>query len=105
MDLLVILECPSVQKREIQANTRKELRDFKVPKDIIVANPQDIEKYRDAWWTIYQPALEKGIVLYEIELEGLSGWSAEGRYPEGGKAEKDEWIDANIKKGIGSRVK
>lgn len=65
VDLLVIMNCTSEQKRQIQAAIRKELREFKVPKDIIVASPQDINKYKDAWWTVYHPALGEGKVLYE----------------------------------------
>ncbi len=65
VDLLVIMDCTREQKREIQAAIRKELREFKVPKDIIVANPEDISKYEDAWWMVYHPALEEGKVLYE----------------------------------------
>lgn len=65
VDLLVIMDCTHEQKQEIQAAIRKELREFKVPKDIIVANPEDINKYKDAWWTVYYPALEEGKVLYE----------------------------------------
>lgn len=65
VDLLVIMDCTREQKREIQAAIRKELREFKVPKDIIVANPEDINKYKDAWWMVYHPALEEGKVLYE----------------------------------------
>ncbi|GAF27388.1 predicted nucleotidyltransferases [Moorella thermoacetica Y72] len=65
VDLLVIMDCTREQKREIQAAIRKELREFKVPKDIVIASPEDINKYKDAWWTVYHPALEEGKVLYE----------------------------------------
>ncbi|HOB21310.1 MAG: nucleotidyltransferase domain-containing protein [Firmicutes bacterium] len=65
VDLLIVLECSNQQKRELQVAIRRELRDFKIPKDIIVTNQEELHKYKDAWWTIYQPALKEGVVLYE----------------------------------------
>lgn len=65
VDLMVILNCTRDKKRDMQVAIRKELRRFKVPKDIIVATPNDIEEYKDAWWTVYHPALKEGRVLYE----------------------------------------
>lgn len=65
VDLLVIMDCPREKRREMQAAIRKELREFKVPKDVIVASPEDVDKYKDAWWTVYCPALEEGVVVYE----------------------------------------
>ncbi|QGP91405.1 Nucleotidyltransferase domain protein [Neomoorella glycerini] len=65
VDLLIVLDCSREQKRAMQVAIRKELREFKVPKDIIVANLEDISKYKDAWWTVYHPALKEGLVLYE----------------------------------------
>ncbi len=64
-DFLVVMDCNHAQKRDLQVAIRKELRDFEIPKDVLVATPEDIEKYKEAWWTVYQPALEKGKVLYE----------------------------------------
>lgn len=65
VDFLVVMDCSREQKREIQVAIRKELREFRVPKDIVVATPEDIGRYKDAWWTVYQPALEQGKVIYE----------------------------------------
>ncbi len=65
VDFLIVMDCPREQKREVQVAIRRELREFKVPKDIVVANLDDINSYKDAWWTVYQPALEEGKVLYE----------------------------------------
>lgn len=65
LDFLVVMDCTQAQKRDLQVAIRKELRDIPIPKDILVATPEDIKKYREAWWTVYQPALEKGRVLYE----------------------------------------
>jgi len=65
LDFLVVMDCTQAQKRDLQVAIRKELRDILIPKDILVATPGDIEKYKEAWWTVYQPAMEKGKVLYE----------------------------------------
>ena len=64
VDLLVVLDCKRDKKRDMQVAIRKELRRFTVPKDIIVATPEDIEEYKDAWWTVYQHALTEGQVVY-----------------------------------------
>ncbi|AZK59114.1 hypothetical protein [Candidatus Desulforudis audaxviator] len=58
-----------IPTRDLQVAIRKELRDFEIPKDVLVATPEDIKKYKEAWLTVYQPALEKGKVLkvlYEL---------------------------------------
>lgn len=65
IDLLIVIRCRREQKRKLQVAIRRELRDFKVPKDIIVACPEDVRKYNEAWWTVYHPALHEGRVLYE----------------------------------------
>lgn len=65
VDILVIMDCAREQKRQMQVAIRKELREFKVPKDVIVANPNDIKKHKDSWWTVYHPALKEGVVMYE----------------------------------------
>jgi len=65
VDILVIMDCEQEQKRQLQVAIRKELRDFKVPKDIIVARPADIKKHKNSWWTVYHPALKEGVVIYE----------------------------------------
>jgi hypothetical protein len=44
---------------------RKELREFKVPKDVIAASLSDIIKHKGSWWTVYHPVLKEGVVMYE----------------------------------------
>ena len=73
LDFMVVIDCAQAQKRDLQVAIRKELRDIPVPKDILVATPDDIKKYEDAWWTVYQPAMEKGKVLYEQQGAGARG--------------------------------
>lgn len=34
------------------------------PVDLLVAHPQDLERYREAWMTVYPEALKEGKVLY-----------------------------------------
>ncbi|WP_105316904.1 nucleotidyltransferase domain-containing protein [Thermus tenuipuniceus] len=34
------------------------------PVDLVVAHPEDLEKYKDAWMTIYPKALREGKTLY-----------------------------------------
>jgi hypothetical protein len=43
---------------------RRRLIGIGIPKDIIVATPEDIERYKDTIGLIYRPALKEGKVLY-----------------------------------------
>jgi len=65
VDILVIMDCAREKKRQMQVAIRKELREFKVPKDVIVASLSDINKHKDSWWTVYHPTLKEGVVMYE----------------------------------------
>lgn len=65
IDLLVVMDCDRNDYLNQMAAIRKELRDFKVSKDIIVANPDTIAKYGKMPGYIYQSALREGRVLYE----------------------------------------
>lgn len=62
LDLLVIKSCR--HRRETARRIRRKLIGIGVPKDIIVAIPEDIERYKDAIGLIYRPALREGKVLY-----------------------------------------
>jgi predicted nucleotidyltransferase len=62
LDLLVIKSCKN--RRETARRIRRRLIGIGVPKDIIVATPQDIERYKDTIGLIYRPALREGKVLY-----------------------------------------
>ncbi|MBI3734881.1 MAG: nucleotidyltransferase domain-containing protein [Chloroflexi bacterium] len=64
IDLLVIadeIESP----RSESVRLRRALRGLGVPIDVIVATPQQIERYRDAIGLIYRSALREGEVIYE----------------------------------------
>ena len=67
IDLLVI--------KKIEGSKRKEriaigiaLHDINVPKDIIVASPEDVARIGNTVGTILYPALKEGKILYEKTL-------------------------------------
>jgi uncharacterized protein len=51
-------------KRKKTVEIYKLLAGMGIPKDIIVATPREIEKYRNIPGKIIKPALSEGIVLY-----------------------------------------
>ncbi len=63
VDLLVIMPV-SGSKRAQQLALRLALHDIPVPKDIIVATPEEVAKRRDIVGTMIRPALREGKVLY-----------------------------------------
>lgn len=62
LDFLVIKSCKN--RRETARRIRRGLIGIGVPKDIIVATPEDIEQYKNTIGLIYRPALREGKVLY-----------------------------------------
>ena len=62
LDILVVAACD--HRRNTARKIRRELFGIGVPIDIIVAKPEDIERYRDSIGLIYRPALRDGKVLY-----------------------------------------
>lgn len=63
VDLLVIMPV-SGSKRARQLEMRMALHDIAVPKDIILATPDEVARRRDIVGTIIRPALREGRVLY-----------------------------------------
>jgi predicted nucleotidyltransferase len=63
IDLLVVLPVTG-SKRAKQVEMRVALHDIRVPKDIIVATPEQVARQRDIVGTIIHPALREGRVLY-----------------------------------------
>jgi len=63
VDLLVILPVTG-SKRAKQIEMRVALHDINVPKDIIVATPEQVEQQKNIVGTIIRPALQEGRVLY-----------------------------------------
>jgi uncharacterized protein len=62
LDFLVIKSCKN--RRKTARKIRRRLVGIGIPKDIIVATPEDIERYKDTIGLIYRPALKEGKVLY-----------------------------------------
>jgi uncharacterized protein len=66
VDLLVIMPI-SGSKREKRIEIGVALHDIRIPKDIIVATPDEVERRKNLVGTIIRPALEEGKVLYDRE--------------------------------------
>lgn len=64
VDLLVIKRVAGSRRRE-RLKIRAALRGVGLAKDVILATPEEVEKYRDVVGTIIHPALHEGKVLYE----------------------------------------
>ncbi|MER3480114.1 MAG: nucleotidyltransferase domain-containing protein [Meiothermus sp.] len=64
-DLLVVVP-PHLDKREAMRVLYLGLSQIQkgFPVDVLVAYPEDLQNYREAWMTIYPEALEHGQVLY-----------------------------------------
>jgi transcriptional regulator with XRE-family HTH domain len=62
LDLLVVTACK--HRRETARKIRGALFGITIPIDIIVAKPEDLQRYGDAIGLIYRPALKEGTVLY-----------------------------------------
>ncbi len=77
IDLLVVLPFTG-SKRAKQVEMRLALHAIPVPKDIIVATPEEISRQRDIVGTIIRPALREGKVLYERQSRNLTRHPAMG---------------------------
>ena len=64
IDLLVIMPVTG-SRREKQIEMRVALHDIRVPKDIILATPDQVARQKDVVGTLIRPALREGQVLYE----------------------------------------
>lgn len=64
LDILVIVRNVTHTRQE-STRIRRALRGLLVPIDVIVATPDQVERYRDSPGLIYGPALREGRVLYE----------------------------------------
>src|SRR4030095_6341222 len=62
LDLLVIKSCRN--RRETARAIRRKLIGIGIAKDVIVATPEDIERYKDTIGLIYRPALTEGKMIY-----------------------------------------
>lgn len=64
VDLLVVL-AENGAKRRTTVEIYRLLAGMGIPKDIVVASLEEIEKYRDVAGTLIRPAVREGRVLYE----------------------------------------
>ncbi len=64
VDLLVVMNIAG-SKREARVAIRMALNRIGLAKDIVVATPEEVERYRDLVGTVIRPALREGVVLYE----------------------------------------
>ncbi len=64
VDLLVVLPLNG-DRRTIRLGIRRALSGMGLSKDIVVATPQELERYRECPGTIIRAALGEGNVLYE----------------------------------------
>lgn len=64
LDLLVVVRDVQAPRQE-STRIRRALRGLAVPIDVIVATPEQVERYRDSIGLVYRAALQEGVVLYE----------------------------------------
>ena len=62
VDLLVVKPCG--YRRRTARKIERSLIGIGIPTDIIVAKPDDIERYKDTIGLIYRPALREGKIIY-----------------------------------------
>ena len=62
VDLLVVKPCG--HRRRTARKIERSLIGIGIPTDIIVAKPDDIERYKDTIGLIYRPALRQGKTIY-----------------------------------------
>jgi predicted nucleotidyltransferase len=65
LDLLVIKPCR--HRRRTARKIERGLIGIGIPTDVIVAKPQDIERYKDTIGFIYRPALREGKIIYAAQ--------------------------------------
>ena len=63
LDLLVVKT--GVHRRELAAKIHRNLYGVKAAVDIVVATPEDIERYKDTHALVIKQALREGRVVYE----------------------------------------
>lgn len=64
VDLLVVMPVVG-SKRDLTIRIRKALAGMGLAKDVIVATPEELDRYRDLVGTIIYPAMREGRAVYE----------------------------------------
>lgn len=62
LDLLVVTPCEN--RRETATIIYRQLRGVRVPVDVVVVTPEDVERHRDTIGYVIRPALREGRVVY-----------------------------------------
>lgn len=65
VDLLVVIDDETINKREAAIQMRRLLKDAPFPKDIIVTTPGEIGRRGSMIGSILRPALREGRVVYD----------------------------------------
>lgn len=65
LDLLVVLDDESIDRRRAAIDVRVTLADVPMPMDIIVTTPGDLARRAHVNGTVFGPALAEGKILYE----------------------------------------
>ena len=63
LDLLVVKACAN--RRELATSIRRQLYGVRAAVDIVVATPEDIQRYKDTHALVIKQALREGRVVYE----------------------------------------
>ena len=63
LDFLIIKG--GAHRRELTDRIRLALRGVNAAVDLVVATPEDIERYKDSHPLVYKPALREGQVVYD----------------------------------------
>lgn len=65
LDLLIVMAQPDA-RGYVEAAIRRALRALDVAADVVIATPEDLERYGRSIGLVYRPALEEGRELYRI---------------------------------------
>ena len=63
MDFLIIKS--TSKKRELSTSIHRALRGIHESIDLVVASPEDVERYKDTHCMVIKPALKDGVVVYD----------------------------------------
>ena len=63
LDLLIIKS--GAHRRELSDRIIRVLYGVNAAVDLVVATPEDIERYKDSHALVYKPAIREGLVLYD----------------------------------------
>ena len=76
VDLLVVKE--GVHRRELAGRIYESLWGVDAAVDVVVATPDDVERYADSHALVIKAALEEGCVVYESQRSASSDDAPEG---------------------------